>query len=296
MTADLYYKHSGKFSLGGVLRGLVIGGLVGLFAAPIYAYVILYNPIIIISALASAIFGGLVGFSTAAALGAGKVRNTVAAVAATFLMMLFAFYVSWAVWVYAWLRRAEQEISLLPLLLFPPVLLDIIQQINRVGAWTLRGTTVQGVVLWGVWAGEALLLFGVAFWALRDNLLRVPFCEGCLDWCKGSEGVARLAAANPSELKQRLEAKDLGYLEKLGPVPTDASAWLRLDFLTCRAGCQMTNTLTVHTVTAKSQKGEKPKEETKTVVRNLLLTADEAQTIRRLGERFTPSAPPPTSS
>ena len=64
----LYYKHSGKFSVGGAIYALVLGSVVLCFCAFFYAYLILYLPFVYINALITVGFGCLVGFTCATLL------------------------------------------------------------------------------------------------------------------------------------------------------------------------------------------------------------------------------------
>lgn len=138
MTEGLYYKHSGKFSFGAILAGLLIGLAAGLPLAFIYAYVALYSHYIPFvrwgTFLLAAVFGAIVGFSTAGGLHWGKARNEAVEFVTSLLVGLVALYVSWAVWIYALLRRAGEKATLLPLVVYPPLLWDLIVEVNKLGA------------------------------------------------------------------------------------------------------------------------------------------------------------------
>lgn len=293
MTQGMYYQHSGNFSVAGAVMGLVVGAAVGIPLAFAYSYLILYIPVVgAITFLFSAGFGAAVGIATALGLKSQKVRNVWVALVVTVASGLVAFYSSWAVWIYALLRRANLEVNLLPILLQPGVLWELIRKVNQVGAYNLRGWTPTGTALWILWSLEALIIIGLAVYLGVKAMLSEPFCEACNCWCKESEGVGMVAAGDAGELKQRMEVKDFGFLEKLGGVPPDARQWFRLDLHSCPT-CQMTNTLTVKSVTRSVDKQGKASDTVKDLVDQLLVTSDDAATMRRLGQKFAASAATP---
>lgn len=292
MTTDLYYKHSGNFSPGGAAVALLVTALVAFPLAYIYAYLVLYIPIAgYITFILSALFGCLLGLVATRTLMWGKVRNTGVALAVIVLASLWALYASWAVWIYALLRRAKMQLDLLPILLRPDVLWELIKKVNEVGAWRLRSWTPTGMALWIFWAGEAALILGLAFFVGLVMFRENPYCEACNSWCKETEGVGTVNAGDRAELKQRMEAKDFSFLEKLGQVPPDAREWFRLDLYECPS-CHMTNTLTVKTVTAKVEgKDGKASQQTEDLLDKLVIAAGDVETIRRIGQKLAPPAP-----
>src|SRR5260370_35629954 len=140
---ELYYKHSGKFFAGGVLIALFIGLLVGLPCAWLYAWLIHWNPFIYIDALASFGFGAIIGVATESSLESHKCRNVPIAGLTALLVVLIAYYVSWAVWLHA-----LRGLSTTALLLHPGNMWKIILDVNEHGAWTLRGSVVNGNPEW----------------------------------------------------------------------------------------------------------------------------------------------------
>ena len=187
MPADPYYKHSGHFSVPSAVIVLVASVAAGFLLACAYSYLILYIPIAgYITFLFSAGFGGILGVVIGAALTWQKVRNVWVAVGVTAAAALSAFYACWAVWIYAFLRRAEVDVNLLPIFLQPDVLWGVIQKVNSVGAWTLRSWEPTGTTLWIIWSIEALIIFGVTFLVALSAFLETPFCESCNSWCKAN--------------------------------------------------------------------------------------------------------------
>jgi hypothetical protein len=287
MSEGLYYKHSGKFPLSALLAGLLVGVAVGLPGAYAYSYAIIYVPIVYLSFLLSMGFGLLVGLATAGGLRMRKARNTALSAVLSLLVGLGCLYFSWGVWVYANLRQAGiKDIGLLGLVLRPDSLWRLILEMNKTGVWTIRGATPTGITLWVVWGVEAAVILGCVLLAAVAIIQSDPFCENCEKWCEKKEGVGRANSGDVNELKQRMESKDFGYLEKLGTAGVEEPAWFRVDLHSCPS-CQATNTLTVKSITVSVDKRGKRSEKSTDVVDKLLISASEADAIRRFGQKPT---------
>lgn len=280
-----YYAESGRFSVRGVVLGLLVGAAVGSVLAFVYAFAVLYIPLVYIRFILTFGFGAVAGlFAAALPLRLGKMRNGRVRLVATLLVLLVAWYASWVVWVWALLRRADVTgVSLLTLALQPDVLWQAVLRVNEVGAWRIRSLTPTGIVLWGIWAIEAVIIVGLG--TLLGALgAAEPFCEHCESWCEKAE-IARLKAADKGELKRNLEAKDSGYLDQVGMPATDAAQWTRLDLWTCPS-CGRTNALDAVAISVSRDKEGKNVESSQTVMKGLLLSQEEAGRIRAAGQRL----------
>jgi hypothetical protein len=286
MSPD-YYKHSGKYAPGGLLMGLVGGIIAGAILAAAYAYLELYIPLAgVITFILTAGFGGLLGFAVGALMKRGNVRSAPATLLVSLIVAAVSFYISWGVWLYAALKRAEvEQADVLAILLNPGVMWELAGEINKVGAWTIKSWTPTGGVLWTFWGLEALIIFAMTLLVAKVVIEGDPFCEHCGKWCEESQGVLRVPMADPDEMKQRMEMKDFSYLEKLAAGKAEAGASMSLDIHTC-PGCRNTNTLTVKSTTVTvDKKGNESKDE-KEVLAKLVLTPTDAETIRSLGQKF----------
>ena len=295
-----YYHHSGQFSPGGALVALFLGLLVGVPVAFGYAWLIHWDPIIYINGIAAVLFGLLLGTLTEKFLVSRKCRSATVAGAVAFLVALGSYYFSWAVWLNATMTRGSILDFLKPL-----NMLGVILLVNEQGVWTDHGDAIKGALLWVVWAAEAGIILGCAVYMATHEMLEATFCEGCEMWAKEQEGVCTVAAGtappvtdkagfwdyfkglkqHAADLKTRLENKDLAYIEQLGPVGPDTIAWYRLDLHSCPQ-CNMTHTLRV-TRFMRRIKGKKVQKQTddKEVLRQLLLSSSEAETVRKLGQK-----------
>lgn len=308
-SPGLYYRHSGKFSIGGVFVASCIGLLVGLPCAWLYAYLIRWNPFVYISALASLGFGGLIGFVVDSRLKAHKCRNVFITGLAVFVPVCLAYYLSWAVWL-----NIVTHVPIVAVLQNPLDMWKLIGVVNEVGTWSLRGDVMKGIPLWGIWACEAACIIGFAVYLAVHSIQESTYCENCDRFATTTKGVCFVSAgtappvedkaafknyrnglkSHAAELKQHLELKDFAYVEKLG-VP-DAMAWYSFNLASCPQ-CNMTNTLSVsqfqHTIQGKGKRAKEKNTEHK-VLHQLLLSSTEADSVRKLKDKLSSSISPVT--
>lgn len=163
-SAATSQEHSGPSGLLGLVLGTVFGLAAGIALAFAYSYATALVPIVGYITFALSVAFGL-GIASAVAYGfrLGNARSATLSATVGLVVGTIAFYVSWAVWVYAMIRRGDLvDISLTSLVTNPAGLFDIIQGINQGGRWTMGSFTPRGVLLWIMWAIEALLIIGPA--------------------------------------------------------------------------------------------------------------------------------------
>jgi hypothetical protein len=302
-SPSLYYRHSGKFSISGILVATGFGLLVGLPCAFLYSYLIRWNPFIYINLLAALGFGAIIGVVVDRSLKQHKCRNVFITGLVAFVAVLVAYYLSWAVWLHA-----VSGAPVLDLLQAPIAMWNFMLAVNEVGTWSLKGGVVNGIPLWIVWATEAGCIIGLAVYIAVVSIQDSVYCESCDRFATSSKGVcvAGAGTAPPAkdkaalkayraglkpqaaELKQHLEVKDFSYVEKLGSLQPDAIAWYSLDVASCPQ-CNITNTLSAKQV-QRTMQGKKEKVTERTVLHNLLLSSTEADSIRKLKDKMSASA------
>jgi len=193
---DKYYQPSGRFSASSFLYFILVALIALPILALIYTYLIWYIPIIYFN------FFITLGFGYAIALvinyfviGKGKVRSTKLGLLFGFLGALVALYFSWVIWLDLVINAGEsyggsrigitasniQLIQVLNIALEPKFVFEAIAEINKVGTWGIRGTTVSGVFLWVIWAIEFLIVTVIATLATYGQS-KVPFCEFNNTW------------------------------------------------------------------------------------------------------------------
>ncbi len=264
----------------------VASALAGSMFGAIYAYVILYLPFAgWITFLIAAAFAVATGAVTAYTLKKQKTRNISVALLVSLVVSVISYYVSWGIWVYAFLRRNDVAVQLDTILSNPAALWTAVQAINETGAWTVRSWTPTGGMLWTLWAVEAGIVILGAMFMVLGMMLGEVFCERCSLWCKLEEEVCRVSASGVSTAKEWAEAKDFDRLANLGPPATADAEWLRFDLYACPR-CRMTNTLTMKRVAVTTDKdGDKSTDEAE-ILEKLLISGSEAATIREFSKRF----------
>lgn len=273
---ERYYRPSGRAPMVGIGFGALGGSLGGIALAVAYAYLILYLPIAgYITFLIALAFGALTGLATGYSLRHGSVRSPMVGFGVGAGVAIVAFYASWVVWIYGLLHRADIDASFTTLLLHPGTLWNSIVAVNGVGAWTIKGATPTGIVLWILWGCEAVLILGPAVF-LAAFPLSDPFCERCERWCEEEKGVRRTALAAKEDFVTRLEARDWAWVAALAS--GEEGAHLSFDLHVCPT-CEEMHALTVQQVTTAMESG-KPVKSTTALLEHLLLNRQEAAALR----------------
>lgn len=271
-----YYEPSKRFSAVGLVRGLFWGTLWGVLASFVYAYGILYLPIVELNLMLLIGFGLIIGAATMLSLRGGKVRNRTASVAVAAATGALSLYAAWGIWIKALLHRNDMTVKLTAVLFDPSGLWQMIKVIDQQGAWRYHGTTVSGIVLWLVWGLEALAILGIAV-GLGGMMPFEVFCEECNSWAdKKTKG--KLAAGDAAAIKRQLESQDLAAVQALGPAAADAGSWLELSLESCKK-CGKTNALSAAIVSPTVSKEGQKLEGRQAVVRRLLITPEQAASL-----------------
>ena len=288
---DLYYKHSGRFTPFGVLVGVFIGIAGALPLAWLYSYGIIEMPYLKLRAFSTLFFALGIGWCAGMGLVWGKVRSGSIAALVGLIVSSLALYASWVAWILQIFFIGRLRFSSLDLFLHPRVVWQIIGRIREVGTWGTSGSeATRGTELTVIWSIEALTILAVAIFTVIAVVRKRPFCENCDSWCKRSERLVFFPSVFGKELKQRLEAKDLSFVEKLVPT-SEKFAHIRFDLFSC-ATCNMLNTISVNQllITPAKSRWSQAKAERKELLTLLLVTPEEAALIRRVAMGI--SSPP----
>jgi len=286
----MYYKHSGRFSLGGLALGSIVGGVSGLALAYAYAHGIILITEVHFAAFATLAFGGLVGLAAGWGMIWGKVRNARATIAISALTSAVALYASWAMWIAIVYRRSGgKHISWAWLAEHPAIVWSLMKWINQYGTWGLSsGEATKGWWLWLIWAGEAAVVIAVAIAAGFAVLQHRPFCETCSRW--SHRGARFLLAPSPDvqQLKLQLESNDLRPLEALGPGPKGGDHLIAA--LHSCTQCNQFHTLSLTNVTIRRNKIGQAHINSKTILQQLVVDPGQAETVRQLSEKLAQAA------
>ena len=280
---DLYYKHSGRFTPFGVLAGLFAGIAASVPLAWLYSYGIIQVPYIKLRALSTLFFALAIGWSTGLGLVWGKVRNNSIAALSGFLVSTWALYASWVFWLLQLSVVGSYTVKDFELLLQPATVWEIVQRVRGIGTWGTSGSeNTRGTELTVIWSIEAITVIGVGLLTAVAVLKRKPFCDNCDSWCKRSERLVFFPSIFGHDLKQRLEAKDFSFVEKLVPT-SEKFAHIRFDLFSCST-CNMLNTISVNQLLIQPAKSRwrQAKAERKELLSLLNVTPEEAALIRRV--------------
>ena len=287
----MYYKHSGRFSLGGLLVAAAVGCAGSLMLAYVYAWGIILIPEIHLAFIATLAFGALIGVSAGYGQIWGKVRNGSVGLALAAAISALALYVSWAAWVPFVLDSQHLEhISWIKLAQHPAALWNLICMINQYGTWSTSsgGSATNGWELWGIWFLEAASVIGMAIFAGIGVLNHRPFCESCERWCTGGAKMLLAAPPNVAQLKRQLETNDFKALENLGP-GNKAASHLIVVLDNCEQCRQFYSMSMTHVLIGRTKLG-KPTVSNKMIVQHLLIDAGKAEALRQLSEKVVQAA------
>lgn len=279
----MYYKHSGRFSLGGLAAGLVVGGASALVLAYAYGAGLSRVPEAHLAVFATIAFGGLLGVATGFGLVWGHVRNKNLTAALTIVLTTLALYMSWAVWIQTAFQREDRRISWSKLAEHPRAIWSLMKFINHYGTWAFdNGNPTTGWALWAIWILEAALIVGVGTVAALGIVNRRPYCEACGQWCRRAVRLLLAPVPDLQQVRFQLENKDLRPLEALGSGLKTSDHFL-VDLQSCKH-CGQFHTLSGTQVSIQRKKFGQPTVSSNTIVRQLIVGPGEAQAIHHLAE------------
>lgn len=267
---DRYYRDSGAVPFGGTLLMLVCGIVTAVVLACVYAFLSYHNPFVYISFLGTAFFGLVTGGAVTFGSVLGKVRNPFFTRLVGLFVAAVALYCCWAFYLWALLLDNSNLAMALGLqnaqLSFDPArMASLIQLINKNGLWSMFGGTPTGLVLYALWAVEAIIIVGAIILVAGGS--DAPFCESCNDWTDETADLLALEKTDFAELRNDLEAESYSKLNELNTGEHDPADCLCLTLHTCPK-CEEANYLTIkHTKITIDKEGDEQKEETDVVNR-----------------------------
>lgn len=286
----MYYQHSGRFSVGGLLLSLAAG--IGGGSALAYAYGSWLSliPEVHLAAFATLAFGGLIGVATGLGSRWGHVRNKKWTLVLTAISTTFALYISWAFWIRSvFQREVHKNISWAGLAEHPRAIWHLMLYINQYGTWTLEsGGPTKGWALWIVWFLEAATVIGIGMLAAAGMVQRNPYCETCGQWCRRMAHAILTPVQNLVELKRQLENKDFRAIADLQPGARLADR-LEVELHGCST-CKQFHTLSASQFLVRKKKFANPNISQQRIVHHLIVGPTEAQTIRNLADKNAQNA------
>jgi len=274
----IYYKHSNRVPPIGLLAGGILGLAAALVGAVIYAYAIVFIPLIYANVLCVVLFGALLGYVPARLMRWGKVRSVPVVLASVVVIALAAYYFHWAAWVYALVQQSGRgtDLSLSDLLRDPALLGRVIVTINGEGTWAMskNESAASGFILGVVWLVEAGIIFGMAIYVALLSQSELPYCERCDHWCPKGANLLRIAPANAFVLRKRMEQRDWAAVKQAGTPSEGSTQWVTLIHHACPT-CGKLHTLSAKqfTIVADKRRGSRLQE--KLVVKKILVSPED---------------------
>jgi hypothetical protein len=264
------YEHSGRLGLGPLL--IPVGAIPAtLLLALAYGYADAYCPI---AGWVSLLMVGAYVVAVGTAVGTigtfAKVRSDGFMAMAGAAVGLLALYTAWVAFEVAILGKdaasSDRTPSYLELLPHPGVVWEIATSIGEHGWYTIGGGTPSGLILWILWAIEAVaVVLGVTALAGGWHSDHV-FCEACDQWCDpaGPLPTLGLPEGGLPALAPAVEGSPdgLAVIEGLAPIASDAPLLVRVDLKRC-SGCKQTDAVRLRLVTNALDKQGKKTTETK---------------------------------
>jgi len=270
-----FYRHSGKFGIGGASVALAIGAAVAYLVGWAYVYVadIMGDIAVVATFMSAVVVGAIVG----AVLTGAKARNAKLAAVLGALTGLLAVYFDWAIWMHMMMARGGKQVSSFTFIASPAVLWQLIGAVNQRGLWSYRSYHPAGTALWILWGIEAAIIVGTCTWATYSMNSEDPFCETCDAWTKVEKDVIATAMLDPQAMDNVFEFKNWEELAK-HPFP-DVGPQLHIDLHICPK-CKSFQTLLARRLEWKKTQGKREKKE-KTLIPHLLISPSDADHIRK---------------
>lgn len=168
---NAYYKPSGIAPVNSIIT-LAIGGVIAAVVLSI-VYIALqwFIPIIYLNLLITAGFGFGLYLAMGYLVRLGKIRNRAIAAGVALFAALVGMYSQWALFV-SLMERVDGSVlyfvktsfslnNYMAVFTDPLRLFTEAKILNEIGTFSIKSATVSGIVLWIVWAIEAILIMGI---------------------------------------------------------------------------------------------------------------------------------------
>ena len=208
-AAPSYYRHSSHVGLVGPVLMVVFGAVSAVVLGAAYGYLILYNPFVYFSFLATMLYGGACGAAVGVAAKVAKVRSVAFVLSAGFVVGMACVYVGWVAWIFAYSDQTQF------LAADPERMLRLMREVARDGPWSMWGWTPTAGQLHAIWAAEAVLIAVAAVGGSFNYVgaSDIAFCDGCRKWTRTMYTSPLLAdIADPEAFRARLERGDYSPL------------------------------------------------------------------------------------
>ncbi len=220
----LLYAPSGTLTIYAVPFGLIMGLITAAGVGWLYQLLITWNPLIYLNALATLIYGVVIGLAVGLGLQFGKCRNVWLGVVLAFIAAAIGDGLTF------WYAYSDIE--------------SILAQVEI--GWTISkfglpvGIPLQGPAVYVFWGVEFILLCGAAMAAATIGPGE-PFCEKCQQWTK-KHHLGKIAGIDEAYLLKALHEDNLRPF--LQPPPQASWKTVSYDLYSCPR-CRKSRFLTV---------------------------------------------------
>jgi hypothetical protein len=279
------YRHSGKFSMLGIVLASCVGCVSAIVLGVVYSFAIVYIPFVYLNFLITCIFGFVLGGIIGWCARIGKIRDNFIVTAYSFVMSCIGLYFAWGADLIA---RLGFDLGFHSF--EPTVIYKYIVWFYENGTWGIghgvgnqgQVNNITGIFLLIIWLAEAGLVIGITIGTARKILSSRPFCEYCNQWTGIEKGVRKLSLQGADEALKRLLTGDLTSLGDFTRSVGEA-AYLQLDLAACST-CSQSNFLTLQTIQHEVDKEGKTTVNKKTILQHLILEPHEVPMVRDAGK------------
>jgi hypothetical protein len=276
--ANLYYRHSGRFSPLALLPVMAVSILIAAAAGVAYGIIVYYMPLIYINALLCIGLGYSLGVLVRKMAMRQHIRN-IQVIALTGLLAglaaEYAAFVGWLLPVVGWSAVIYQ----------PGELIDVLQVVADKGVWGYSsGSPITGIFLYLHWLAEGLVLIGAAASNSISGLKETPYCETCGQWLREASVVGPFQPiAEVKTLRDNLERGDFAALGDVKPMDpqSPASRFSQIELRDCPT-CDAMAVMTVRNITVSVDGEGKATTTTEPVVSGLLIDRATSELVRQV--------------
>lgn len=276
---ETYYRHSGKFSPGGLAAVLFAGSSIEAVLAVVYDFSIIYIPYAKLRFCFTFLFAIGLAWIFSKLIPLGKIRSRLLITLTSLTLSAIVFYVTWAFWMFALFQRFDSgALDLFTAFTSPVALVQMALKLNETGVWSYGGTKepMTGWVLWLIWALEAAAIFGGPLLMVFRN--RSPFCETCNEWTTETKGALEVFADSDEQIRDILKRKNYDALFQLPRRRPGQGFWYGVNTYSCEK-CNQLHTVGVDAITLRATNNGET-EQAKAVLKDLLIHQAELARIR----------------
>ena len=210
----LYYHPSGVAPPKGIFIALLAGIPLAAVCGIGYSKAISTIPFVYLDILLTVLFGVLLGVIAKAFIRTGKIRNIPFGIVFGLLLAITGIYAKWSYWSVSDVFYSEElgqihnSPGFMDAVMHPVITWNMMQLVNKIGAFSLHDIPFEGTLLWIVWISEAgIILFFTTAFSLRQ--VKLPFSETGNSWMDALISPRFLnAGISMKELRGQLELRN----------------------------------------------------------------------------------------